>query len=249
MNYFAEIAKYLSNPLVLIGFGLLIFLLLFRSFIKNQIQKLRRDAGEKFIFRLLNYITLVIILLIVLGFLLEYIKIDGEREKKVAEDENKTQGIEKLKESLMEKALAQEEKLFKFLPIEGLDEKVNALETDNSAKEGIELRFKSKEWEIDCKFKVDDSLSLFDLKQKLIGHFDLKGSLELVEEENALSPMIIWNIHLNNLIIDDESQTLKSVGARNNDLITLSVIGKVLMIEAPPPPPNELLESKELEPT
>ncbi|MEM6719342.1 MAG: hypothetical protein AAF611_08520 [Bacteroidota bacterium] len=178
----------------------------------RQIQKLRRDAGEKFIFRLLNYLTIIIVLLIISGFILEYLKIN----KDIPQINNEKE--------ITDKTSSQ----FKFLPIENINQKIETLKFNNLSKDTIVLRFKSKEWNIDCKFKADSNLKLHDLKEKLINHFELRANLEPIQ--NDLNPTPIWNIHVNHIIIDNEAQSLKEVGIQKNDVITLSVIAEVIMI-------------------
>jgi hypothetical protein len=66
---FARVAPYLSDPLVLVGFALLLMFLLFRALIgSGLIPVLEQEAGGRAVERILDYGFYVVALVIVLGF-------------------------------------------------------------------------------------------------------------------------------------------------------------------------------------
>lgn len=72
---FENIAPYLKNPLVLSGFVIFLLFLFFRTIIKSKfIPTITRSSGSKVINRTILYGFIISILVIVLGFSLEFIK-------------------------------------------------------------------------------------------------------------------------------------------------------------------------------
>ncbi len=66
---FARIAPYLSDPLVLVGFAVLLLFVLFRSLIgSGLIPVLGQEAGGQVVKSILDYGFYVVALVIVLGF-------------------------------------------------------------------------------------------------------------------------------------------------------------------------------------
>jgi hypothetical protein len=66
---FARVAPYLSDPLVLVGFALLLLFLLFRSLIgSGLIPVLEQEAGGRVVEGILDYGFYVVALVILLGF-------------------------------------------------------------------------------------------------------------------------------------------------------------------------------------
>lgn len=66
---FARIAPYLSDPLVLVGFALLLLFALFRSLIgSGLIPVLEQEAGGRVVQSILDYGFYVVALVILLGF-------------------------------------------------------------------------------------------------------------------------------------------------------------------------------------
>lgn len=73
---FENIAPYLKHPLVLSGFAIFLLFLFFRTTIKSGlIPTTSRAAGSKIINRTISYGFIIAILVIALGFILEFIKI------------------------------------------------------------------------------------------------------------------------------------------------------------------------------
>jgi hypothetical protein len=69
LKSFGRLAPYLSDPLVLVGFALLLLFLLFRSLIgSGLIPVLEQDAGGRVVESILDYGFYVVALVIVLGF-------------------------------------------------------------------------------------------------------------------------------------------------------------------------------------
>ena len=68
---FAQIAPYLTNPLVLAGFGLLLFFALLRAVLKSRVMPtVSQSAGGRALASLLRYGFVVALVVIVLGFVL-----------------------------------------------------------------------------------------------------------------------------------------------------------------------------------
>jgi hypothetical protein len=66
---FARVAPYLSDPLVLVGFALLLLFMLFRSLIgSGLIPVLEQEAGGRVVESILDYGFYVVALVIALGF-------------------------------------------------------------------------------------------------------------------------------------------------------------------------------------
>jgi hypothetical protein len=69
LKTFARIAPYLTDPLVLVGFALLLLFMLFRSLIgSGLIPVLAPEAGGRVVESMLDYGFYVVALVIVLGF-------------------------------------------------------------------------------------------------------------------------------------------------------------------------------------
>ena len=70
---FAEIAPYLTHPLVLAGFGLLLFFALLRAVLKSRVMPtVSKSAGGRALLSLLRYGFLIALAVIVLGFALAF---------------------------------------------------------------------------------------------------------------------------------------------------------------------------------
>jgi hypothetical protein len=83
---FTKVAPYLTNPLVLIGFVLLLFFRIHKALIKSPIlTPVSKTASSKIVRLLLHYGFIVALLLILLGFGLtvwkEYLKTKGTQPK------------------------------------------------------------------------------------------------------------------------------------------------------------------------
>lgn len=77
---FAKVAPYLTNPLVLIGFGLMLFFRVHRALIKSGIlPPVSKTASGKIVRLLLNYGFIVALLLILSGFGLSAWKSQGQK--------------------------------------------------------------------------------------------------------------------------------------------------------------------------
>ena len=69
MSGFAEIAPYLTNPLVLAGFGLFLFFVLLRSLLRSKVMPtVTQRTGGQALLRAINYGFVVALVVIVLGF-------------------------------------------------------------------------------------------------------------------------------------------------------------------------------------
>jgi tetratricopeptide (TPR) repeat protein len=76
---FAQIAPYLTNPLVLAGFGLLLFFGLLRAVLKSRVMPtVSQTAGGRALASLLRYGFVVALVVIVLGFALAYYRTERE---------------------------------------------------------------------------------------------------------------------------------------------------------------------------
>ena len=76
---FAEIAPYLTDPLVLAGFVLLLFFALLRAVLKSRVMPtVSQTAGGKALASLLRYGFVVALVVIVLGFALAYYRTERE---------------------------------------------------------------------------------------------------------------------------------------------------------------------------
>lgn len=97
---FLQIAPYLSNPMVLIGFALLLFFGIHRALIKSGIiPPLQPQQGGKLIFHLLRYGFIVALIVIILGFILEFIKITISH-KEVTAMKDETTAVRKKTEEI-----------------------------------------------------------------------------------------------------------------------------------------------------
>lgn len=84
---FAKIAPFLTNPLVLIGFSLFLFVGLVKQLIKaGIISKVTKEAGGGIIRVLLDYSFYLAFLVIILGFILEGWKVYIHEGKIVKEN-------------------------------------------------------------------------------------------------------------------------------------------------------------------
>jgi hypothetical protein len=83
LGEFSKVAPYLTNPLVLIGFVLLLFFGVHRVLIKSGVLvPVSRTASGKIVRLLLHYGFVVALLLILCGFGLAYFKTKGTQPKK-----------------------------------------------------------------------------------------------------------------------------------------------------------------------
>src|SRR5687767_4627691 len=70
---FAQIAPYLTHPLVLAGFGLLLFFALLRAVLNSKVMPtVSQSAGGKALLSLLRYGLVVALAVVVLGFALAF---------------------------------------------------------------------------------------------------------------------------------------------------------------------------------
>jgi hypothetical protein len=78
---FEKIAPFLKHPLVLAGFMVFLFVILLQALIKSgTIPPLTKKAGEGIVKQIFSYIKLISILVIVLGFSLEFFKMSSRSE-------------------------------------------------------------------------------------------------------------------------------------------------------------------------
>jgi hypothetical protein len=70
---FAQLAPYLTHPLVLAGFGLLLFFALLRAVLRSKVMPtVSRSAGGRALLSLLRYGFVLALVVIVLGFALAF---------------------------------------------------------------------------------------------------------------------------------------------------------------------------------
>ena len=101
LQAFKDIAPYLSDPLVLTGFVLLLFFGIHRSLLKARIiLPLTTRTGGKVVQLLLRYGFLIALLVIVLGFGLAFYKIQKESEISVSADRQRAEWAEQAKVAL-----------------------------------------------------------------------------------------------------------------------------------------------------
>ncbi|MCL6296055.1 hypothetical protein [Jejuia spongiicola] len=201
---FSKIAEYLSHPLVLIGFALFILYSLFKNFIVDRIKILTHKSGDKFMFRLLNSIVLIIVLLIILGFGLKYHELN-----------NKDSSYDLSKNVIYKKIVDIEQKKESFV-------------FNVSDKDSVKLIFQSNKWDFESKFIIDNQYKVADLKNAIVRHFELEKHIRTKNDESLL---LTWLLSSNNVEILDENRTLKNAGINNNDIITLSVTSKHISVE------------------
>ena len=82
LSAFEKIAPYLTHPLVLVGFALLLAFSIHRALIKSGIiPPLSKSGGSRAVQLLLHYGFLLALVVIVLGFVLRYVEIQAERDQ------------------------------------------------------------------------------------------------------------------------------------------------------------------------
>src|SRR5581483_4110886 len=91
MQGFEKVAPFLTHPLVLIGFVVLLFFGMVRALLKaNIIQPLPRSTGGRIVFAFLRYGFVIALVVILLGFALEAYRVS----QRANEAQELVQGVE-----------------------------------------------------------------------------------------------------------------------------------------------------------
>jgi len=201
MINFENIAEYLKEPLVLIGFGLLIFYFLFRNILKAKLLKrLSKEVSEIITIRIFNSIIIIVSVIILLGFGLQLY-----RDTKYLDYDNKNKHIQLIK-------------------IENLKNKIFNFNFNIVGNDSIKLKYKSVGWGFEAPFYIDPSFKVKDLKAAIMDHFELKRHLKFHSNGGWLNEYFVFKA--NNRVIFDESLSLLDAGINTNDVVTIQIVVK-----------------------
>ncbi|WP_378182090.1 hypothetical protein [Aquimarina sp. SS2-1] len=197
INGFSNIAEYLSDPLVLVGFVVLIFYLLFKNRIKEALGKVSKDNNAKFLFKIVNGIIGIIILLIVAGYAFKFFE---ERNKAHHQFLNQLE----------------------ILPIDNLEQKITKLKINLMDNDTINVIFESNLWEIRKPLVLSNKMKVNKLKNSLVQYFEFEKYLKY---NTDIYSSLDWLIIADNTIINNENMSLKQAGIQQGDKIELKVQG------------------------
>src|SRR5438876_11082756 len=97
LNSFSQSAPYLSNPLVLVGFVLILYFGIHRALLKSKIiPPVSRTTGGQIVGRLLQYGFIIAVLVILAGFFIEGWKIYVKEHKQKGDTDKILKGIESI---------------------------------------------------------------------------------------------------------------------------------------------------------
>lgn len=194
--------------------------------IKSNIISKIINGSKKFFLDLIRFLfrlSLIIGIPIVIILLIKFIYFQPE-------DFEISYFSETLKFKEMEHGLEVKD-VIEFYPIEDLKEKLESFSFDyKEGDEVLQLTLVSKQFGIRKKFSIPDTISISELKNKIISHFELNGAIGFNHNSNTIyySRGYDWYLRLNeqNLPSNLEHLYLKYLNfmdIKNGDVIRLGI--------------------------
>lgn len=182
------------------GLTLAILFLIFRDIIKKKVFKTMSATQSYKIFRMIIVFLFVLALVGIFSWVYS-----GSFQGKKADNSG---GVINL------------DSIITFKEIKDADQKMNALDM-NVTEDSLKLRFRSTEFKIEeAPIYVNKNIPAAELKTSIINYLNLEKYIQY----NGSTPLqaILWKIQINNNPIQDEQQSLASLGVKNNDWVSLS---------------------------
>lgn len=181
------------------GLALAILFLIFRDIINKKVFKTMSATQSYKIFRMI----IVFLFVIALAGIVAWVYSGSIQQEKTIDSGS----------------VINLDSIITFKEIKDANQKMNALDL-NVTQDSLKLRFRSVEFKIDeVPIYVNKNIPAAELKTSIINYLNLEKYIQY----NGSTPLqdILWKVYINNNQIQDEQQSLASLGVKNNDWVSL----------------------------